>query len=98
MRLMILGSRKAGMSMSSLYHALDLACIEALDCDIPLNIGFDIQRYVKSPDQGWGSGYGPVYRGPYYVPRLIDIQAKMNRHQVSRAPRHIKSNSGAGYR
>lgn len=99
LRVMISGSRRAGMSMASFYHALDLASIEGLDCDIPLNIGFDIMRYVKTPDRGWGSGYGSSYRGPVnYVTHMGDRQSKLNRHQVSKAPRHNHSNSGAGYR
>ncbi len=86
------------MSAVSFFHALDLACIEALDCGIPLNIGFDIQRYIKAEE---GTRLGYSFRGRGYtkrVPRLVDSQARMNRNQVSRAPRYINSNSGAGYR
>lgn len=98
MNTMCLGGRGAGMSTVSLYHALDLASIEALDCDIPLNLGFDIQRYIKEEERTH-LRYGLTWRGRLKrVPRLADNQDKMNRHPVSMAPRHINSNSGAGYR
>lgn len=94
----LISGKRAGMSEAGFYHALDLASIEALDCDIPLNIGFDVQRYIKADEKTyWWSGPRRRLRLKL-VPRLVDSQARMNRHQVSMTPRHINSNSGAGYR
>ena len=85
------------MSKAPFLHALDLASIEVLDCDIPLNIGFDIQHYIKDAEYSWN--YRGSYRGRIvYGPRLIDSFNNKNRGHEAKAPRYLNSNSGAGYR
>ena len=76
------------------FHALDKASIEALDCDMPLGLGFDIQNYIKNDGPVWISGYSGNVQ---YVERGGGPRA-LNRHREARGPRHLRSNSGAGYR
>lgn len=91
---LMLGAKRGGMSVRLFYHALDLASIEALDCDMPLGLGFDIQNYIKNDGPVWISGYNGIIgqRESVGGPRAT------NRHREAKGPRHLKSNSGAGYR
>ncbi len=86
------------------YHALNLACIESLDCDIPLDIAFKIMNYVNSPDYRYMEHTGGYYystggRGALkLMPTHSYVYHSINRHQKAKTPKHLKSNSGAGYR
>ena len=84
------------------YHALNVACIDVLDCDIPLDIGFNIQNYVNTPDYRYRFR---GYFGRHLSYALLSQRPKrtfsvhgVNKHHKAKTPKHLKSNSGAGYR
>ena len=78
------------------YHALDRACIDSLDCDIPLNIGFNILRYVRSPEYRYFTFQ--IRHRHRLVPRLSNSRRKVRKIGISRRPSYLTSNAGAGYR
>ena len=78
------------------YHALNISCIDVLDCDIPLDIGLNIQSYISEPEHRY---YTLRLRIRHRVPpRFSNSRRKVRRIQFSKAPLYLKSNAGAGYR
>ena len=86
------------------FHALKMVCIESLDCDIPLDIAFRIMNYVNSPDYRYMGYIGRFYasKGGDGALKLVPTHSyayhNVNRHRKGKMPKHLKSNSGAGYR
>jgi len=78
------------------YHALNIACIESLGCDIPLDIGFNILRHISKPEYTYlVRHFSKRYR---VISRISEIRSKVRKIGASNRPSYLKSNSGAGYR
>ncbi len=91
------------MSAKQFYHALNMTCIEGLDCDIPLDIGFGIQHFINEYQGRWGKGrrrWGFANNGHLRMagqPRLCDLPDTKNNHPESKMPLFKKSSAGAGH-
>jgi len=55
------------MSEAWFYHALDLASIEGFDCDIPLDMGFDIQHHINEKDSTSRRSWRPKFNIRYIL-------------------------------
>lgn len=78
------------------YHALDIACIESLECDIPLDMGFNILRYLGEPEFRY---YTLHLRFKRRVASIISqSRSKVRKTGKGYRPYYLKSNAGAGYR
>lgn len=85
------------MSGKEFYHALNVASIEALDCDIPLDIGFGIQNFINYEPRGYGWGFANNRGRMIYIDRLCDLPKQRNNHTESKTPLFKKSSAGAGH-
>ena len=85
------------LSDKKFYHALNVACIDVLECDLPLDIGFGIQNFIQSEPSRWRRRWGYNRGRMIYVDRLCDLPKQMNNHTESKMPLFKKSSAGAGH-